>query len=610
MTFTAILHRIAFLAFIGVGSSAFSQAGASPAATATTAPTLTQVQINAQLLQAAQLSAISAKTGVPAACVKRLLDIRANGQKIADPTERRVAEVKAIQKMLDFLDDQLCTTYLILSSDQYRNASKAARSRLVPLLLQDTQLQQGALKEYKTLSQQTGSSSGTGGTTSLVSKGAAARVLSLASEYGAVTESTSGQTTTINGTLAGVPLLLLKNGLLQNCSTQIYTIAVSTCIHGNLVSYLGRISYSVAYDASPSSQTVTGTATTTGTTTTAVPTSFTASTHSISAISGKWIILQGKPATGDVQSALKTFEDNKQAATLMPLVQFFQLLENVEPVATNLADWQSGPAADALLQAMQRDTEADTSLAKSDMTHTALAFKGLASQFVANLGLPVDSSPEIAANSDIIVKGLQLALDYAKYIGQEQAISATIARPAVLTFEYDDNRPASQPQNSVFRAIYQAKLKPVTITANGAVSIYNSQPSAAIPGAGRLRDVQFAFEADHDFSITLPASGKVGMTSSAAFYFQNQRSPAILNVTPGNPVNGVTITGLPSTATQVYAQTGNISVGQLKLTIGSGSSIKVPFSVTYSNRTELVTSPVWRGQVGISYDFDSLFQPK
>ena len=37
------------------------------------------------------------------------------------------------------------------------------------------------------------------------------------------------------------------------------------------------------------------------------------------------------------------------------------------------------------------------------------------------------------------------------------------------------------------------------------------------------------------------------------------------------------------------------------------SGVKVPVSVTYSNRTELIDKPTWRAQIGITYDFDSLF---
>jgi hypothetical protein len=176
-----------------------------------------------------------------------------------------------------------------------------------------------------------------------------------------------------------------------------------------------------------------------------------------------------------------------------------------------------------------------------------------------------------------------------------------------LTFEYDENRPASQPTNSVFRAIFQHKFTQFTLTANGAFSIYDSDPSSTIPGASRLRDIQAAAQADHDFQLNSAITGKIGMTLTGAYYFQHQSSPAILNVDPSSPVPGVTFTGLPPNATQVFAEKGNISIGQVKLSVGSGSNIKVPISVTYSNRTELITKPTWRGQIGISYDFDSLF---
>jgi hypothetical protein len=79
-----------------------------------------------------------------------------------------------------------------------------------------------------------------------------------------------------------------------------------------------------------------------------------------------------------------------------------------------------------------------------------------------------------------------------------------------------------------------------------------------------------------------------------------------LNVNPSMPLTGITFTGLSSNATQVFAKKGNISIGQLKVTLGSGT-VRVPFAISYSNRTELITKPTWKAQIGISYDFDSLF---
>jgi hypothetical protein len=181
-----------------------------------------------------------------------------------------------------------------------------------------------------------------------------------------------------------------------------------------------------------------------------------------------------------------------------------------------------------------------------------------------------------------------------------------LAVPPALSAEFDQNRPISAPENSVFRFIFQKTYKPVTVTVNGAVSIYDSI-QRNVPGAGRLRDSQFAAEVAHPFSLSIPDVMVTNFTVSGAFYDQYQSSPAILNVTPGVPVDGVTFVNLPSTATQVYGRKGNIAIGQLKLTAGGGSAVTVPLSVTYSNRTELIAKPTWKAQIGVSYDFDSLF---
>jgi hypothetical protein len=54
----------------------------------------------------------------------------------------------------------------------------------------------------------------------------------------------------------------------------------------------------------------------------------------------------------------------------------------------------------------------------------------------------------------------------------------------------------------------------------------------------------------------------------------------------------------------VFAQRGVVNLAQMKFNfiLGKGSN-NIPLSVTWSNRTVLVTQPAWRGQVGISYDF-------
>jgi hypothetical protein len=53
---------------------------------------------------------------------------------------------------------------------------------------------------------------------------------------------------------------------------------------------------------------------------------------------------------------------------------------------------------------------------------------------------------------------------------------------------------------------------------------------------------------------------------------------------------------------------GTTAIGQAKLTIPvKGSGVKLPVSLTFANRTELIKEKEIRGNVGITYDLDMLF---
>ncbi len=185
-----------------------------------------------------------------------------------------------------------------------------------------------------------------------------------------------------------------------------------------------------------------------------------------------------------------------------------------------------------------------------------------------------------------------------------------LRKAPLLTFEYDYNQPASQPTNSTFRLVGQSLVGGLTFTFNTAASIYNSTPSSAIPGSSLLRDIQAAGEISYDFSKLKKASISWGTA--------RYREPSIFRIRqdPRNSQRHPRPAGnrcdnhrfaVPS-ATQVLAQKGNIGIAQGKFTLTpNSSSISLPVSVTWSNRTELVTNAVWQGQVGISYNFDSLF---
>jgi|SRR5580658_4343773 hypothetical protein len=60
-----------------------------------------------------------------------------------------------------------------------------------------------------------------------------------------------------------------------------------------------------------------------------------------------------------------------------------------------------------------------------------------------------------------------------------------------------------------------------------------------------------------------------------------------------------------NTASLTLTQT--ISFVQLKSGLGTRKNVKFPIAFSYSNRTDLITRPLWSARFGVSYDFSSLF---
>ena len=53
---------------------------------------------------------------------------------------------------------------------------------------------------------------------------------------------------------------------------------------------------------------------------------------------------------------------------------------------------------------------------------------------------------------------------------------------------------------------------------------------------------------------------------------------------------------------------GDLAFGQVKLTIPvKGTGFKIPFSLTFANRTELIKEREVRGNFGFTFDLDTLF---
>jgi hypothetical protein len=499
-------------------------------------------------------------------CGKKFEEYRDSYQKATDDATRKLASDR-LARLFNLREQAGCVSYLIL--DAYPDQTRAGLF----------------LGFVSAAEKQEGSSSSTSGSTSAVSKNFTSRLLSVADEYGALTSSTSGQTTTVSGSLD--QLLAAIEGASKGAFTEcaVKTIPGVWCVRSGAMSFLGRLSYSTSLDLNQPS-TITGTATGTATTTPQGTTQQVTGTQggnsfALSQFMAKFFIWAQKPAKTDL---LKAWTDSKAA----PSDTAWQKLKDIQKAAGDAPDgaWQKW-----LTNALP------TLLSSSNPAEITAQIKGLMSTLVAGG----------TSEKDLV----QAALDYSASLASTAEAERTAydkaawAKP-ILTFEYDYNTPSNQPTNSTYRLILGKSLKNWKITGNAAGSFYNSTPSSSIPGSQRLRDLQAGIEADrnpYNIGSSLTAS------FSAAYYFQDQASPAILNVTPSSPLSGLSFTGLSSSATQVFTQKGKIDLGQLKLTLANkNSGWKFPIAITGSNRSELVTKSTFRAQAGISYDFDSLLK--
>ena len=347
----------------------------------------------------------------------------------------------------------------------------------------------------------------------------------------------------MSGSLDGLysPFAGGLNGFVSECAV---ALVKSSCVSSTFLNLLGRVNYSVSLDLSqPSILTGTATGQASGGTQQVTGTQG-ASNFSLSQFTAKVLLWGAKPSPNDLQTAAKS------KGLSDAIVNSFQQLGG-SLQGNQFATWQE-TTANLLLNASTADIQ------------------GTMNQRIALL-------PSILANGGDTTKVIEAALNFASAVGSEaeserQIYDAAIWAKPIVSFEYDYNTPANQPTNSTFRVIYGQSLKNWKITANGAVSIYNSQPSGSIPAAGRLRDAQFGAEGDHP----VPAIGALNSSLfSLAYYFQDQTSPAILNVTPSSPLSGISFTGLSSSATQVFTQAGYIHLGQVKLTREAPATVGV-----------------------------------
>ena len=180
-----------------------------------------------------------------------------------------------------------------------------------------------------------------------------------------------------------------------------------------------------------------------------------------------------------------------------------------------------------------------------------------------------------------------LARNRAGFREAREQLLRRVASALMVAVDYNLERRVGLPDLSNLRFV--AEKGPfggaIDLTANASLTFFNSQPTGA--GTKRLRDFRFAGQLDVPF-------GRVDELGKFLFSFAGRYERLMENemLAPN----------------MMLAPKGDIAVGQLKLTIPiRGTAFKIPLSVSFANRTELIKENEVRGNFGFTFDLDSLF---
>lgn len=219
-------------------------------------------------------------------------------------------------------------------------------------------------------------------------------------------------------------------------------------------------------------------------------------------------------------------------------------------------------------------------------TNAKLAGKTSFAEIESILETELQKLPSLELPADVQAMVQEVGTNFDAFLAERNAILDEIANGWIATFDYNNERPAGMPSLSNFRFLVEkgAYNGSIDFTGNASLTVYNSGPTE--PGIQRLRDFRFAGQID------VPM-GDVSKTGKFMLSFAG-RYERLMN---DEPIEGTT----------EVIRKGDIAVGQVKLTIPiRGTAMKIPLSVSFANRTELIQEREIRGNFGVTFDLDSI----
>lgn len=180
---------------------------------------------------------------------------------------------------------------------------------------------------------------------------------------------------------------------------------------------------------------------------------------------------------------------------------------------------------------------------------------------------------------------------YATFLSAKDTVLENIEKRKLFAVEYVRTREALDIERSTARFIGEGKKGRWDLTFNAAYTADDKGTQSSF----RFRDFQIGAEAARPLGNRLLRGQPSGPNGNPilSFGFLYERLAESATVTFG--------------ANALPAPPGNLYIGQLRLTLPVGrSGVKVPLSVSFSNRDELIVEKQVRGHIGFTFNFDAI----
>ncbi len=424
--------------------------------------------------------------------------------------------------------------------------------------------------ENERIDVQTGGSSNNSGSTSVTSKGSVPALFGLAVENGALTQTVSGTTVTLRGNPAGIIEAMAKKNYIKIPAPNDEAAAD--------LRVLRRISFALSFDVSRGSS----------------PNVLTGSRQQLAGYSFRYDIRNHRdPRENRYLASWRTILTD--AAGKPPNdphnpANALHALRKVFKTETDLSQWL-GNTANELASTPNANLES-VFLKDIDNLRNLLEKHPDVQSAIDNAGRSVgDLVSGVFNTEDSIHRSLVVTFDYTNTRQSNMTGTGTSSTSAQTL----GPNPAVVPNLSTFKLIaekgFQGQiLGKSEFTSNVSVTLFDSIPAGS--KVGRVRDLQASLQLD----VQLPEIQQLGKgTLTFSGLYMN-----LLEQPLGMPimVNG-----------QVVNTKGDIELGQAKLTfpVKKGSGVNIPLSFTYASRTELNKEHDIRGNIGVTFDLDSIF---